>query len=53
MEMCVFVRAWMSLAIVRSNTLLLRDVRDKEAYIHQRPDMVNGAVMVMITPWQG
>ena len=32
-EMCGFVRAWMSLVIVRSNTLLLHGVRDKEAYI--------------------
>ena len=33
-EMCGFVRARMSLAIVISKTLLLRGARDKEAYIH-------------------
>ena len=32
-EMCGFVRARMSLAIVRSNELLLCGVRYKEAYI--------------------
>ena len=31
LEMCDFVRAQMSLAIVRSNTILLRGARDKEA----------------------
>ena len=33
LEMCGFIRAWMSLAIVISNTLLLRGARDKEVYI--------------------
>ena len=37
--MCGFVRARMSLAIVRSNILLLRGVRDKETYICQRFDL--------------
>ena len=31
--MCGFVRAIMSLAIVRSNTLSLQGARNKEAYI--------------------
>ena len=31
LEMCDFVRAQMSLTIVRSNTILLRGARDKEA----------------------
>ena len=38
-EMCGFVRARMSLAIVRSNILLLQGVRDKETYIRQRSDL--------------
>ena len=33
LEMCGFVRARMSLSVVRSNTLLLCGARDKEAYI--------------------
>ena len=33
-EMCGFVRARMSLAVMISNTLLLRGTRDKEVYIH-------------------
>ena len=36
-EMCGFVRARMSLAIVRSNSLLLRGPRNKGARIWQRP----------------
>ena len=33
LDMCRFVRAQISLAIVRSNTLLLSGARDKEAHI--------------------
>ena len=33
LEMCIFIRARMSLAIVRSNTLLLRGARHKKTYI--------------------
>ena len=33
LEICGFIRAWVSLSIVSYNTLLLCDVRDKEAYI--------------------
>ena len=36
-EMCCFVRARMSLAIVRSNSLLLRVPRNKRARIRQQP----------------
>ena len=32
-EICGFVRAQMSLVIVRSNTLLLHGAREKESYI--------------------
>ena len=52
-EMCEFVRARMSLAIVRSNSLLLRGPRDKGARIRQRPDLTDGAVMALIAPWRG
>ena len=40
LDMYVFVRAVMSLAIVRANTLLLQGNRYKEAYICQRLDLV-------------
>ena len=49
-EMCGFVRARMSLDIVRSNSLLLRRPRDKEARIRQRPDLTDGAVMELPAP---
>ena len=53
LEMCEFVIAGMSLVIVRSNTLLLRGVRDKEAYIQQIPNMEDGVVMELLALWQG
>ena len=52
-EMCGFVRARMSLAIVRSNSLLLRGPRDKGARIRQRPELTDGAVMALLVPWLG
>ena len=52
-EMCGFVRAKMSLAIVRSNSLLLRGPCDKEARIQQRPELTDGVVMPLIAPWRG
>ena len=52
LEMCGFVRARMSLAIVRSNTLLLAGARNKDAYILQRPDLEDGAVMSLFAPWR-
>ena len=42
LEMCGIVRARVSLAVVISNTLLLYSAREREAYICQRPDLVNG-----------
>ena len=51
--MCGFVRARMSLAVVRSNTLLLCGARDKYAYIRQRPDPADGSVMALLAPWRG
>ena len=52
-EMCGFVRARMSLAIVRSNKLLLRVPHDKGARIWQRLELTDGAVMLLIAPWRG
>ena len=51
-EMCGFVRARISLAIVRSNSLLLRGPRDKEARIRQHPELMDGVVMVLLALWQ-
>ena len=52
-EMCRFVRARMSLAIVRSNSLLLRGPQDKGARICQRPELTDGAVMPLLAPYRG
>ena len=35
----------MSLAVIKSNTLLLQVTRDKEAYIRQIPTLEDGSVM--------
>ena len=53
LEMCDFVRARMSLVIVIYNSLLLHGTRDKEAYIQQRQDLADGAVVALIVRWQG
>ena len=52
-EICGFVRARMSLAIVRYNILLLRGPREKRAQIRQQPELTDGAVMALLAPWQG
>ena len=52
-EMCGFVRARMSLAIVRSNRLLLCYPHNKGARIRQRPELTYGAVMALLAPWRG
>ena len=52
-EMCGFVRARMSLAIVRSNSLILCGPRDKGARIWLRQELTDGAVMVLLAPWCG
>ena len=52
-EMCGFVRARMSLAIVRSNSLLLRGPRDKGVRIRQQPDLMDGVVMPLLASWRG
>ena len=52
-EMCGFVRARMSLAIVRSNSMLLHGPHDKGTHIWKRPDLTDGAVMALLVPWRG
>ena len=52
-EMCGFVQARMSLAVVISNSLLLRGPRDKGARIRQRPELTDRAVMALIAPCRG
>ena len=52
-EMCGFVRARMSLAIVRSNSLLLRGPREKGACIWQQLELRDGLVMSLLAPWRG
>ena len=52
-EMCGFVWARMSLAIVISNILVLRGPHDKGARIQQWPEMMDGAVMSLLAPWRG
>ena len=49
-EMCGFVRARMSLSIVRSNSLLIRGPHDKGARIWQQPELTDGAVRSLLTP---
>ena len=53
LEVCGFVRGRMSLAIVRSNSLLLCGPCDKGVRIWQQPDLTDGSVMALVAPWQG
>ena len=52
-EICGFVKSRMSLARVRSNSLLLRTPQDKGVRIRQQPELTNGEMMALIVPWQG
>ena len=52
-EICGFVRARLLLAIVRSNSLLLRGTHDKGARIRRRSELTDGAVMPLLAPWRG
>ena len=52
-EMCGFLRARISLSILRSNILLLRGPRDKGVCISQKLYLTDGAVMALPTPCQG
>ena len=52
-ELCGFVRARMSLAIMISNTLIIGGAKYKETYIQQRPDIADGTVMSLLALWRG
>ena len=52
-ELCGFVRARMSLVIVRSNILILCSPWDKKARIRQQSELLDGSVMAMLAPWRG
>ena len=52
-EICCFVKARMSLARVRSNSLFLRGPHDKGARIWQQPEPMDGAEMSLLAPWRG
>eukprot|EP00957_Ditylum_brightwellii_P145211 11060208-Ditylum_brightwellii.AAC.1 len=49
-EMCGYVRARMALAVVRSNTLLLRGPREKNGRIKQAV-MMDGAGLSLQRTW--
>ena len=51
--MCGSFKGRMSLAIVRSNSLILQSPRDKAACILQSPKLLDGAVMALLAPWRG
>ena len=48
-----FVRVRMSLAIVRSNSMLLCVPSEKGSRIWQRPELTDGVVMALFAPWSG
>ena len=52
-EMCGFVRTRISLATVRSNSLLLRGSCGKGARIRKHPELTGEAVMSLIALWRG
>ena len=51
-EMCGFVRARISLTIVRSDSLLLRDPQGKGAHIQHQLELKDRAVMALLVPCQ-
>ena len=51
-DMCGFVQVRISLAIERSNSLLLCGPCDKGARIWQRTELMDEAVMALIAPWR-
>ena len=53
LEMCGFVRDWLSLEILRPNTLLLQSYRYKEAYIQQILNLKDESVMALLAPLRG
>ena len=52
-EICGFVRARMSLAIVRSNSLLILGPQDKGGRIRQWTELTDVSVMALFVNWQG
>ena len=50
-EICDFVRARMPVAIVRSNSLLLRVPRYKGARTLKQTYLTDGEVMALLAPW--
>ena len=52
-EMCGFVWVRMSLAIVRSNSLLPCSPQDKVMRIRQQTELMDGAVMALLALWTG
>ena len=52
-EMCGFVQARISLAIMSSNSLLIRGPREKRARIRQQPELTDGVVIARLAPWYG
>ena len=52
-ELCIFLRARMSLTMVISNSLILCGPLDKEAYIRQQPDILGGVVMALLASRRG
>ena len=53
LEMCSFVRASMSLAIVRSKKFFFCGARDKESFIPHRPNLEDGSVIELMAPCRG
>ena len=51
-EMCGFVKARVPLEIVRYNSLLLRGPWEKGERIRQQPELMDRAVMALLTPWR-
>eukprot|EP00957_Ditylum_brightwellii_P159105 12109363-Ditylum_brightwellii.AAC.1 len=49
-EMCGFVRARMALALAQTNTMMLRDARDKEGKLRQQPAKEDGAGLELMRP---
>ena len=52
-EICGFLQEKMSLAIVKSNILLLCVPCNKGAHIRQQTELTYGAVMALLAPWRG
>ena len=49
--MCGFMKARMSLVIVRSNSLLLLVPWNKGERIRHQPELTDGELMALLAPW--